>query len=55
VPDTQIWLTKFPAGLLRWEGPVAEPNDAIIRVDLVPGAKSDPATPVDKSESEHSS
>jgi hypothetical protein len=55
VPDTQIWLTKFPAGFLRWEGPVAEPNDAIIRVDLVPGAKSDPATPVDKSESEHSS
>jgi hypothetical protein len=54
VPDTQVWLTKFPAGFLRWEGPVAEPNDPIIRVDLVPGAKSGPASPVDKSEGEDS-
>src|SRR5437763_12258928 len=30
VPDTRIWLTKAPAGFLRWEGPEAEPNDPII-------------------------
>jgi hypothetical protein len=45
VPDTHIWLTRPPAGFLRWEGPVAEPGDPIIRVDLVPGAKSGPAKP----------
>jgi hypothetical protein len=48
VPDTQIWLTKPPAGFLRWEGPVAEPNDPIIRVDLVPGDESGPAKPMEK-------
>jgi hypothetical protein len=47
VPDTLIWLTKPPAEFLRWEGPVAEPNDPIIRVDLVPGAESGPAKPVE--------
>jgi hypothetical protein len=47
LPDTLIWLTKPPAEFLRWEGPVAEPNDSIIRVDLVPGAESGPAKPVD--------
>lgn len=50
VPDTQIWLTKPPAGFLRWEGPVAEPNDPIVRVDLVGGSKSGPAKLIDKSE-----
>src|SRR5438270_5381671 len=50
VPDTQIWLTKFPAGFLRWEGPVAEPNEPIVRVDLIPGAQSGPAKPVQDSE-----
>jgi hypothetical protein len=47
VPDTQIWLTKFPAGFLRWEGPVAEPNDPIIRVDLVSGGASGLAKPAE--------
>lgn len=38
VPDTHIWLTNpAPPGFLRWEGPVAEPNDSIVRVDLVSG------------------
>lgn len=47
VPDTHIWLTNpTPAGFLRWEGPLAEPGDDIIRVDLLPGGRSDPATPV---------
>jgi len=49
VPDTHIWLTEPPAGFLRWEGPVAEPNDPIIRVDLVPGEESSPAKPVETS------
>ena len=50
VPDTQIWLTKPPAGFLRWEGPLAEPNDSIVRVDLVPGAESGAAKPVETNE-----
>ena len=54
VPDTQIWLTKPPAGFLRWEGPVAEPNDPIIRVDLVPGDESGPAKPVETTGGERS-
>ena len=54
VPDTQIWLTKFPAGFLRWEGPVAEPSDPIIRVDLVPGEVSGPAKPVETREGQRS-
>jgi hypothetical protein len=47
VPDTQIWLTNPPpAGFLRWEGPIAEPSDPVIRVDLVSGVKSGPAKAV---------
>jgi len=47
VPDTQIWLTNPPpAGFLRWEGPVAEPSDPLIRVDLVSGDESGPAKAV---------
>ena len=47
VPDTQIWLTNpAPPGFLRWEGPVAEPNDPIVRVDLVSGEESGSAQPV---------
>lgn len=45
VPDAQIWLTTPPAGFLRWEGPLAEPSDPIVRVDLLPGS-SGPATPL---------
>jgi len=35
--DTRIWLTApRPAGFLRWEGPLVEPHDPMIRVDLLP-------------------
>ena len=46
VPDAQIWLTTPPAGFLRYEGALAEPSDAVIRVDLLPGEPSEAATPV---------
>ena len=46
VPDTHIWLTNPPAGFLRWEGPIVLPSDPIIRVDLVSGAKSGLAEPI---------
>ena len=46
VPDARIWLTTPPAGFLRWEGPLAEPSDPIVRVDLLPGGSSGPATPL---------
>ena len=46
VPDALIWLTTPPAGFLRWEGTLAVPDDPIIRVDLLPGDPSGPATPV---------
>ena len=53
VPDTQIWLTHpTPAGFLRWEGPFAEPNEEVVRVDLLPGAGSKPARPVKSGASE---
>jgi hypothetical protein len=46
-PDTQIWLAHpAPPGFLRWEGPIAEPSDPIVRVDLVSGEQSGPAQPV---------
>jgi hypothetical protein len=50
VPDNQIWLTKPPPGFLRLEGPLMEPDDDIIRVDLIPGAESGPAKPIETSE-----
>jgi hypothetical protein len=46
VPDAQIWLTTAPATFLRWEGPLAEPTDALMRIDLLPGATSGAATPI---------
>jgi hypothetical protein len=46
VPDAQIWMTTPPAGFLRWEGAMAEPSDQVIRVDMMPGATSEAATPV---------
>lgn len=49
-PDTTIWLTKAPAEFLRFEGPLMEPNDPIVRVDLLSGDESGPAKPVEKSE-----
>jgi len=35
VPDATIWLTLPPAGFLRWEGAIAQPDDPIVRVDLL--------------------
>jgi hypothetical protein len=50
VPETRIWLTHPPpAGFLRWEGPFAEPTDAVVRVDLLPGDPSGLAEPVSSS------
>ncbi len=46
VPDAHIWLTPPPAGFLRYEGTLAEPSDAMIRIDLLPGGPSEAATPV---------
>ena len=47
VPDTKIWLTNpIPAGFLRWEGPIALPGDALMRVDLVSDRQSGAAEPV---------
>ena len=46
VHDTKIWLTlPRPAGFLRWEGTVAEPDDPLVRVDLLPGQQSSAAEP----------
>ena len=47
-PDAQIWLTTpAPPGFLRFEGPLAEPGEPAIRVDLLPGGgPSEAATPV---------
>jgi hypothetical protein len=45
VPDSHIWLASPPpAAFLRWEGPLAEPGDDLVRVDLLPGEPSEPAS-----------
>ena len=45
VPDSRVWLANpKPAAFLRFEGPLAEPDDPEIRVDLLPGDPSGPAT-----------
>lgn len=44
--DTHIWLTQPPAvGFLRWEGPLVESSDPVVRVDLLSGERSGPAKP----------
>ena len=46
MPDTKVWLTNpAPAGFPRWEGPIVLPNDPLVRVDLLSGAKSGPRDP----------
>lgn len=38
VPDQHIWLVgEGPPAFLRYEGPLVEPGDPVIRVDLIPG------------------
>lgn len=48
ISDTHIWLTAPPSGFLRWEGPVAEPSDPLVRVDLTAGEESGAAEPGEK-------
>jgi hypothetical protein len=46
-PDTRIWLTHPPpAEFLRFEGPLVEPEDPTVRIDLLPGEGSEAAEPV---------
>lgn len=45
VHDTKIWLTPPPSAFLRWEGPLLEQSEPIVRVDLLPGEHSSPAFP----------
>jgi hypothetical protein len=52
VPDTEVWLTPPPSGFLRWQGPLAEPGDSVVRVDLSSGGESGPAEPTDKESEE---
>lgn len=47
VPDSYVWLASAsPAAFLRWEGPLAEPSDDLVRVDLLPGEPSGAAAPI---------
>lgn len=47
VPEMKIWLTHPPpAEFLRWEGSFAEPEDPVVRVDLLPGEPSSAAQPI---------
>lgn len=52
VPDTDVWLTPPPSGFLRWQGPLAEPGDPVVRVDLSSGGESGPAESVGKESEE---
>ena len=45
-PDPNIWMTPPPASFVRWEGALVQPDDPIVRVDLLPGGESGPATPI---------
>lgn len=45
-PETRIWMTPPPVGFLRSEGPLVEPGDRRVRIDLLPGGESEAATPV---------
>lgn len=46
-PDTTLWMTyPPPTTFLRMEGPLLEPKDPRVRVDLLPGGKSEPARPL---------
>ncbi len=45
ISDTSIWLTPLPSSFLRFEGPLAEPTEEVVRVDLTSGGESRPAVP----------
>jgi hypothetical protein len=45
VPDSYIWLaTPPPAAFLRWQGPMGQPSDDVVRVDLLPGDAGAPTS-----------
>jgi hypothetical protein len=47
IPDYSVWLANPPpAGFLRMEGPLMEPSDPLIRIDLMGGGKSGPSAAV---------
>jgi len=47
IPDYSVWLINPPpADFLRMEGPLMEPSDPLVRIDLMGGGKSGPAKPV---------
>lgn len=48
ISDTSIWLTPPPSSFLRYEGPLAEPTEQVVRVDLTSGGESGSAKPVAK-------
>jgi hypothetical protein len=40
-PDLRVWLVDSdPAAFLRFEGPLVEPDDPVIHIDLIPGASA---------------
>jgi hypothetical protein len=40
-PDQHVWLfATGPAAFLRYEGPLIEPKDPVIRVDTIPAARA---------------
>jgi hypothetical protein len=44
-PDNHVWLTHLePSAFLRSEGPLMQPDDQKVRIDLLPGGISTPAT-----------
>jgi hypothetical protein len=52
-PTSRIWLLRpLPSEFLRFEGPLAEPDDPRVRIDLLPGSESGAARPVDAVPSE---
>jgi len=48
ISETHVWLTPPPSGFLRSEGPMVEPSDSLVRVDLASGGESGPAKAVGK-------
>ncbi len=43
-PDQHIWLLeRGPSAFLRYEGPLVEPKDPIVRIDLIPGRSANAA------------
>jgi hypothetical protein len=40
-PDQQVWLyATGPAAFLRYQGPLMEPKDPVVRVDTIPAARA---------------